>query len=493
LDEEIRRSRDMPRRRITEAKWSRLVQDYLAGLSQERVATKNAVSRDSVALALKRAHVKARPRKVSVETADRVLNDYLAGDDVSGIARRYRVSVGTIRNMRIERGIVSRRRQLTVAERRQICDHYRARSAPKAIAAELGITRWTVHSVLARAGIKPRGIRKWLFDERFFKARNDTTAYWMGFLMADGCLRKNDNATHSHKLTLALDQGDLQHLQRFCRAIGIPTEAIKLRRGHGTNPRNNQRYVTQVAALSLNHTSIHNWLLPWGIVPRKTYRFVPPRIPKRLYPAFLRGWFDGDGCISRGSNGHFFRACVVGHEKRALQWYASALRCIGYNGRLVLHRQVTRSGSCWRLTISRKGDLLLLTDVLKASGSIRLARKWDQLLDLPRDRFADHQVTRRVLSQWKMEYRQGALCAEIATKYGFSPGTVHKHLKQSGVVIRGARVRRGDESLIVKMYCDGKSQYEIGRQIGKSQATVSDVLKRRGIPARPPWTRYAKK
>lgn len=36
----------------------------------------------------------------------------------------------------------------------------------------------------------------------------------------------------------------------------------------------------------------------WGVTARKTFTAVFPKLPKRFYADFIRGVFDGDGCIS---------------------------------------------------------------------------------------------------------------------------------------------------------------------------------------------------
>ena len=55
--------------------------------------------------------------------------------------------------------------------------------------------------------------------------------------------------------------------------------------------------------LRFNSPLMASDLKGWGVVPRKTYIGVfPDDIPDELLPHFVRGLWDGDGCIGSGKN-----------------------------------------------------------------------------------------------------------------------------------------------------------------------------------------------
>ena len=70
--------------------------------------------------------------------------------------------------------------------------------------------------------IKPK--EEWFWDFDFFKKRTSVTAYWAGFLMADGSLGKTGKS--SHALSLGVAEKDHNHLKKFCDDIGLSEEAI---------------------------------------------------------------------------------------------------------------------------------------------------------------------------------------------------------------------------------------------------------------------------
>ncbi len=480
------KQRLMGGKRITDAIRRDVIFAYEGGLTQKQVAAKCHIAEKTVFLVLRQANVRARDcnsyKMVPDSVQQLIVDAILQGENKATIANRYNVCVATVNIIRKRHHLPPRVRKASNEQRDRIVRLYESGIAGDAIAKQLGIHKTTTYNILRRSQVKLRGVRKWPFDEGFFRARNETTAYWMGFLMADGSLHKS--TTNSHRLTLSLNADDLVHLQDFCLAIGLSPKAITKARRKGVNPESGRPYVALMATVVLNHTAFAKWLLPWGIVPRKTYRFVPPKIPKRLYPAFLRGWFDGDGCIHLPKRGQFLIvASIVAHEERAIRWYSEALRKIGYKGRV---KPTQDCKGNWRLHIAQKRDVLRLADILRVARQPRLTRKWEEVLSRPRACFNTKEITPEMVQSWKRMYQdRGASTAEIAEETGFHASTINRRLKAEGVRIRGARVKTEDELLTLKMYGEGSSQDAIAKQIGISQATVSDILGRNGVKARP--------
>ena len=57
--------------------------------------------------------------------------------------------------------------------------------------------------------------------------------------------------------------------------------------------------------LSLRDNNYPNIFKKWGIIQNKTYNFIIPQIEKiDNWKHFIRGWFDGDGCIYINKNNY---------------------------------------------------------------------------------------------------------------------------------------------------------------------------------------------
>lgn len=120
------------------------------------------------------------------------------------------------------------------------------------------------------------------WDETYFeKIDTEQKAYWLGFIAADGCVDHKEFRLH-------ISERDLEHLIEFKNAIKS-THPI-----HFT--------ANKSATFILGTKKIVKDLSALGIVHRKTYVLEYPFIPKRLNRHFIRGVFDGDGCITDVKN-----------------------------------------------------------------------------------------------------------------------------------------------------------------------------------------------
>lgn len=121
---------------------------------------------------------------------------------------------------------------------------------------------------------------KYSFDETAFdKINNEETAYWLGFLYADGYAEKKG-------LRLGLGRKDIEQLRRF-------RKFMKSNARFYLGPR---RY-----DLGIWSESLSKKMRALGIVPRrgKFYLLTKPQIPKNLERHFIRGYIDGDGCLAK--------------------------------------------------------------------------------------------------------------------------------------------------------------------------------------------------
>jgi hypothetical protein len=125
---------------------------------------------------------------------------------------------------------------------------------------------------------------KYFFDENFFeKIDNEEKAYFLGFIFADGCVT-NDSKKYRNRVTLKLHTKDTHILDSFIKSINGEMSVWK----HG------QR---EMAEVSFSSKKTVNDLINLGVIPNKTFTLQYPTIIETLEKHFLRGYFDGDGCI----------------------------------------------------------------------------------------------------------------------------------------------------------------------------------------------------
>lgn len=112
-----------------------------------------------------------------------------------------------------------------------------------------------------------------------FDVIDEEGAYWIGFLMTDGCI---DDGSRNKRVSLKLANYDMHHIEKF---------KIFLNSEHKITVHKNEN------SCSFRFTSekICNRLSEFGIVPRKT--FIAKAYQLESNRDFWRGAIDGDGCI----------------------------------------------------------------------------------------------------------------------------------------------------------------------------------------------------
>lgn len=144
--------------------------------------------------------------------------------------------------------------------------------------------------ILKNNGIKvgERNGRKYYFNEKYFDAiDNEHKAYWLGFIYADG-----SHSCKRYSLRICLKKEDAYILKEFYKDIGCNREI-----SYFLNKQYNQEY----AYAYVQHPYLSKTLLEKGVPADKSFKIIfPPDniVPETYKKDFIRGYFDGDGCIS---------------------------------------------------------------------------------------------------------------------------------------------------------------------------------------------------
>lgn len=236
----------------------------------------------------------------------------------------------------------------------------------KEVADYFGIGRDTVLKILLEFGITPRTytgdrsmvrrIRNFEFD--FFDRRDKVVAYWAGFFIADGHIHVGN--TGGASLICYVDSKDAWHMQKFYDDIRYQ-EPLKYRK---------DGYV----GFELHYSRFKQQLPPWGIVPNKTKRFVAPTcLNREMLPHFLRGWIDGDGNLYVSGRGA--RLSIASGNGASMEWFADALRYLGYSGNIGV-RKANRFSDNWVLYIGGTRQISQVSEILQSSVEFCMPRKW---------------------------------------------------------------------------------------------------------------------
>ena len=133
-------------------------------------------------------------------------------------------------------------------------------------------------------------MRKYNFNEHYFDTIDDQNkAYFLGLLYSDGYHNVKQNV-----LSITLQEED-KHILEQLNALLENNRPLKFINNHAKNP--NWKNCYQMAFIS-PHTSMV--LEKYGVVGAKSLILEFPKwLNEELYPHFIRGFFDGDGHISK--------------------------------------------------------------------------------------------------------------------------------------------------------------------------------------------------
>ena len=169
---------------------------------------------------------------------------------------------------------------------------------------KLNRTRSSVQNKCNKLGLKTKS--KYYYNQDYFEnIDTEDKAYWLGFIFADGYISVNPE-TRNWELGIELSTKDKKHLQKFNKSLN-ENIAIKDTVRDKTNDDFIKANFTYASRIRIYSKKMTTDLIKLGISNCKTYHeFGLPSIEKKLIIPFIRGFFDGDGCVGLEKN----RSCL---------------------------------------------------------------------------------------------------------------------------------------------------------------------------------------
>lgn len=233
---------------------------------------------------------------------------------------------------------------------------YDSGEKPSVIAEGHRVAESTVRRVVRRLGgltrSRSEANRRYDCDHHYFDAIDtEAKAYWLGFLMADGCVT-------SGYVKLGLARKDSDHVGAFTAAVraGNPVRLV----GQGKFSR---------AEVAIRSDDMVAGLARLGVVPRKSMTAEPPGLPEALVRHFWRGAFDGDGCIHHNEARRVWSASFVG-SRAMVEAFASFARAVSGSTARAAPR-----GNVWCFQLGGRGTITRTLAALYDNASVFLHRK----------------------------------------------------------------------------------------------------------------------
>lgn len=246
------------------------------------------------------------------------------------------------------------------------------------IAKELNVNRKTISHYLRLKGfssnskyvrkIDPNKLRKYDYtycEKLFEKIDTEEKAYWLGFLYADGYISANKNT-----ISLSLKKDDINHLKKFRSFLKLEDKSFQEKK----KKIDDKIYISY--SFSFDSEKIKKDLERLGCVNNKTFILKFPnnkQVPSKLIHHFIRGYMDGDGCITNSSTAKI-RLEILG-TKEFLTEYQKWTKN-NFNKLC----QFSKS-NIYRSIYSGKNAIKILNSIYNNS-TIYLERKYNKFLEL---------------------------------------------------------------------------------------------------------------
>ena len=124
-------------------------------------------------------------------------------------------------------------------------------------------------------------------NKYFFKHWSRDMAYVLGFFAADGYMWKSGRGAYFFGFQI----NDKKLLENIRTAL-CSTHKIAKRNRRNKKPQWGESYRLQIGSVEMYEDLLH-----LGMTPIKSNTLKFPKIPQQYFGDFIRGYFDGDGCV----------------------------------------------------------------------------------------------------------------------------------------------------------------------------------------------------
>lgn len=109
-------------------------------------------------------------------------------------------------------------------------------------------------------------------------------AYVLGYWYADGSIYLSERGSYLN--ATSIDKELIRKIKEW-----LSSEHV-IRETKSVNPNRKTRFI-----LRIGNKNLYNSLEKLGLYPSKSLTVKLPNIPEKFFPHFVRGYFDGDGCV----------------------------------------------------------------------------------------------------------------------------------------------------------------------------------------------------
>lgn len=220
--------------------------------------------------------------------------------------------------------------------------------------------------------------RRHSLNTHFFDTIHDEDqAYWLGFLWADGSWSKTaTRCSGPNRLNLSQKLSEVNHLRLFLKTIEADYSIRQINSGYGSGSAMTVNINSRPLCVSLERLGF----------ARKDQRIHIPPIPSSLLHHFVRGYFDGDGCLSvyQQTIGN----TIINRQEWSLtghpEFIANIRQLIEQNvdvSQRVKIKTYKRTDKAVTLRYGKKSDIFALHDYMYRDATVYLDSKYQQFVE----------------------------------------------------------------------------------------------------------------
>jgi hypothetical protein len=314
-----------------------------------------------------------------------IVNDYKNGSNLSLLQNNYGGSRKTIRKILFNEGLIDsiepiRGCYFTGKEHENISERlllrYESEKDLRILNKEFNIPTMSIFNFLRKKNVfdgkygrqlKIDETRKYPVDEHFFdNIDSEEKAYFLGILFADGT-----NSLKDTEISLRLNEDDFEILEKLNNLIQ-PTKPIGQRKGKRENRK--LQY-----CLLINCKKISYKLNELGMMPNKTFKLeYPTWLNNDLHCHFIRGYFDGDGCVTFNKINKQLDCSFTGTENMMLGIQNILINMCDFSKTKLTTRYPERKNNTRSLHYFGNGNAKKYYDFIYNNANIFMKRKKDK-------------------------------------------------------------------------------------------------------------------
>ena len=356
-------------------------------------------------------------------------------------------------------------------QKREVCEKYILGISMNKLAEEYEVNLNTIRKCLNNNSIEikshgDRYNRKYTLIENYFeKIDTEEKAYWLHFLMADGCVSagNHNDGTGNWHIRLSLATSDKERIEKFKEAIGANNPIVDT---SYFDERTGEIYYRSYVIICSKKMVLD--LIDKGCIPNKEQILQWPsfdKVPEYLAHHGVRGYLDGDGCNYRGRNNS--------GSKMMISFCSSLAYCEGLQKWLMENCNLNKTkipfkDGIWNVRYGGRRQVSRIFHVLYDDATIWMPRKRDEIENVVYSlEYLEKTKNRRVHGlNWEEEqgviidYQSGTMTLpEMEKKWNVCGTTIKMILNRNGIKRNRSPRRNFDGKTIQEII---KSYKEIG-------------------------------